>query len=163
MTATYSGDPSSSAKDEIRFLLQDTDMTDALLQDEEISYFVSLLSTVYGNNIATAAHLADIVANKFAREVSISADGVSIGAQELQDKYRDMAKQLRYQWHQIAGAGGAPDVGGILWGESIDPTIKPLEFGIGFTDNYRAGQQEYGGNAPTDWPGWRDEYYWGAW
>lgn len=38
MTWTYSGDPSSSATDAIRFLIGDTDSTDQLLSNEEIAW-----------------------------------------------------------------------------------------------------------------------------
>ena len=41
MTFTYSGTPSASQRDAIRFLLNDTDSTDVLLQDEEISYLIA--------------------------------------------------------------------------------------------------------------------------
>jgi hypothetical protein len=161
LTATYSGDPSTSVTDEIRFYLQDTNMDDPLMQNEEILFYNDKLTPVYGNTIATASYLADLIANRFGREVSISADGVSVGADGLQTKYRDIAKSLREQWHAIAGAGGTPDVGGILWGQELDPTLKPLVFGQGVNDNFRAGQQDYGGvYEPQNWPGYR-EGYWG--
>lgn len=40
MTWSYSGDPSTSALDEVRFLIQDTDTTDQLLSNEEINYLI---------------------------------------------------------------------------------------------------------------------------
>jgi hypothetical protein len=56
MTWSYSGDPSDSALDEIRFLIQDTDTTDQLLSNEEITY----LYTAYGD--AYSAAVACVVA-----------------------------------------------------------------------------------------------------
>jgi hypothetical protein len=94
----------------------------------------------------------------------MSADGVSIQAEELQQKFKQISLDLREQYRTIAGQGGAPDVGGILWGEELDPTVKPLSVGKGFNDNYRAGQQDYGGVfEPTNWPGVRDDFsgFWG--
>src|SRR5438128_529157 len=44
-TFSYSGDPSYSVGDEVRFLMQDTDRTDPQVSDEEIAYMV----TQHGN------------------------------------------------------------------------------------------------------------------
>lgn len=41
MTWSYSGDPSSSTLDEVRFLIQDTDTNDQLLSNEEINYLIA--------------------------------------------------------------------------------------------------------------------------
>lgn len=44
MAATYSGDPRTSAKDSLRFVLGDTNVNDAMLQDAEISYLIEEFS-----------------------------------------------------------------------------------------------------------------------
>lgn len=157
MTFTYTNDPSTSALDEVRFYLGDVDESDQLLQDEEINFYITKLTNVYNSLLATASYLADVIAGRFAREISISADGVTAGANELQQKYEELAKNLRRQWHEIGGVDGKPDVGGILWGEQLDWSVKPLAVGEGFMDNYRAGQQEYGGRSPNNWPGVLDD------
>ncbi|NDC49455.1 MAG: hypothetical protein EBZ61_10335 [Micrococcales bacterium] len=41
MTFTYSGDPSTSTRNYVRFLIHDTDSTDALFSDEELNYVIS--------------------------------------------------------------------------------------------------------------------------
>lgn len=161
MTFSYSGHPGASDLDEIRFYLGDVDTADPILSDEEIIFYQGKLLTVFGNNLATASYLADLIAGRMAREVSISGDGVTIGADALQQKYQALAKLLREQWRAIAGAGGGPDVGGILWGEEMDPTVKPLTFAKGVNDNTRAGQQEYGG-VLTNRPGYREGSWYGG-
>lgn len=47
MTWSYSGNPASSALDEIRFLIQDTDTTDQLLSNEEINYLFGVYGDAY--------------------------------------------------------------------------------------------------------------------
>lgn len=42
MSFTYSGDPSASKLDAVRFALGDTDASQPLLQDEEINYLISM-------------------------------------------------------------------------------------------------------------------------
>ena len=41
MTWTYSGNPSSTERDAVRFLVGDTDTNDQLLSNEEIDYLVT--------------------------------------------------------------------------------------------------------------------------
>lgn len=150
MSFSYSGDPAASDLDEVRYRLGDTDSSSPLLTDEEIQFqidtWVNDPSKGYTNTWA-AAECAETLAAKFAREISYSADGVSVGGQELQDKFCALAATLRSQYDRSQTLG-APDVGGILNGEEFDTTIKPLSFGKKMHDNKRAGQQEYGGEGP---------------
>ena len=64
MTFTYSGDPSTSARNYVRFLLNDTDSTDALFSDEEIAYVLTEWS---GDAYDAARELAEILIARFAR------------------------------------------------------------------------------------------------
>jgi hypothetical protein len=145
MTFTYSGNPSNSPLDEVRFYIQDTNTSDQLLSDEEINYLIAKWYPIYVSFILVAANACDIISSKFAREVTYSADGVSIGANELQQKYTQLAKSLRDQYKMEQNVGGAPDVGGIMYGEEFDPSIMPLTWSKGMNDNYRAGRQDFGG------------------
>ena len=99
----------------------------------------------YQSVVYVAAVAAETVAARFAREVTYSADGVSLGTNELQQKYNDLAASLREQY-RAGSVAGNPDVGGIMVGEELDDSIKPLVWSVGMNDNRRAGQQEYGGH-----------------
>jgi hypothetical protein len=150
---TYSGDPERSSRDKVRFYLQDTDPTDPLLSDQEIEHLLTKWMPVWGSEVYIAAVGAEIIAGRFAREVSTSADGVSIGVQELQQKYNDLALSLRDMYKNENIAGG-PDAGGMLWDEQFDPSLSPLSFWKGMHDNVRAGQQDFGGGLvppPNPW------------
>ena len=64
MTFTYSGDPSTSPRNYVRFLLNDTNSTDVLFSDEEIAYVL----TEWSNDAYDAAReLAEIAIARFAR------------------------------------------------------------------------------------------------
>lgn len=155
MGFSYSGDPSSSDLDEVRFYLGDIDSTDVLLPDEEIQFVIDSWASTVGTNLYAAAVCAEMVAARFAREVSVSADGVSAGMNELQQKYNDLASSLREQHTARYGAAGSPSAGGTIFDEYYDSGIKPLSFGKGMHDNLRAGQQDYGGQQtsyPRDFP-----------
>src|SRR5688500_12229196 len=92
MSWSYSGDPSSSSLDEVRFLLGDIDSTYPLLSDEEITYLLQERTSR-----GAAADAASALAARYAREVSFSADGVSVQVEQLQEKYEKLATSLRYE------------------------------------------------------------------
>ena len=68
MTWSYSGDPSDSALDEIRFLIGDTDTNDQLLSNEEITY----LYTAYGDAYAAAVACVVSLISKASRSAEES-------------------------------------------------------------------------------------------
>lgn len=145
-TFTYSGDPGFSQKDGVRFWVQDTDPNAPLLTDQEIQYVINTWFGQYNSLIYCAAVAAETISAKFAREVAYAADGVSVGVQELQQKYNILAESLRDMFkNEFQNIDGAPDVGGIMWPTEYDPSIAPTSFWKGMTDNRRAGQQDYGG------------------
>lgn len=57
MTWTYSGNPGDSTRDEIRFLIGDTDTTDQLLSDEELDYLIGVWADAYAAAIAAVSAL----------------------------------------------------------------------------------------------------------
>lgn len=140
---TYSGNPTTSTLDEIRFLIGDTDTTDQLLADEEINYLSDKWLERQGSTFYVAAIACETIAARLAREVSYSADGVSLSLSELQAKYKLQADMLRAQHDELL-VGGIPDVGGITPGEETDSQIAAFIFGTGMMDNFEAGRQEYG-------------------
>lgn len=154
-TYSYHGPSADSDTDSIRFLLGDTG-PEWLLSDEEILYATEKWKPEYGTVEYVASTLAENIAAKYAREASLSADGVSVGLGQVAQQFRDLAVNLRQQ-HQSLLVGGFPDVGGITPGEDQLPGIAPFSFGTGIHDLPEAGQQDFGGatNIPAieDLPG----------
>jgi hypothetical protein len=136
--------PDASDKDEVRFYLQDTDPGFPLLQDEEIQWLITEWMPKYDSLIYVASVGAAVIANKFVGLVSVATDGVSVGTQDLAQRYRDMAAALRDQY-KAAQIGADINIDNLLIGHSPDPSIRPLRFGVGLHDNPEAGQQDYGG------------------
>jgi hypothetical protein len=150
MSWSYSGDPSTSEKDAVRFYISDTDQELPLLQDEDIKFLLDRWMPIYKSVLLTSAVACEIIAGKFARQVSVNADGVSVGISELQSKYDQLASSLRDQYKMEQQ--GVPLLPGVMYDPVWDPTIKPTRFGIGFTDNYLAGRQDYGDYDPSGYP-----------
>lgn len=150
MSWTYSGNPTTSPKDAVRFWCQDTSSERPLLSDEEIAYLVAMAAPIWSNDIATAALAADAIVAKFSGEPTVSGDGVSIDFTTVVTQYRALAQSLREQYDRVAGAGAMPAAFGIDLIAVHDPSVRPPSFGKGFTDNPRAGNQEYGDR--ENWP-----------
>jgi hypothetical protein len=92
MAWTYSGDPASSVKDQVRFLVGDTDSTDQLLQDAEILYVI----TEAGSSVYQAAHdAAYAIASKFSRmATSKSVGDLSLSYSDRAKAYFELANEL---------------------------------------------------------------------
>lgn len=97
MTWTYDGDPSGDRKDEVRFMVGDTTQTTPLVQDEEISYIL----TMYPPDVnkpawLAAAHTCDAIAGRLARQVQRSLGGaLSASNQQQFEHYVALAAQFR--------------------------------------------------------------------
>ena len=96
MTFTYSGDPTTSLRNKVRFLLNDTLSTDALFSDEELDYLISEWGTdVY--EICRAG--AEVLASKFTRLADSSSKSVgdlsiSLNYGKKAAEYRELANSF---------------------------------------------------------------------
>lgn len=90
MTFTYSGDPSTSTRNYVRFLLNDTDSTDALFSDEELAYVITEWN---GDAYDAARELAEILIARFARLADSSSK--SVGDISVSESYS--SKIAHYQ------------------------------------------------------------------
>lgn len=100
MSWTYSGNPSSSDKDAVRFLIGDTDETFPLVQDEEIQFALGTEANVY----AAAAKCCEALAARFSREADRRMGSVSVQSSQKASAYKEMARDLRKK----AGLGNLP-------------------------------------------------------
>jgi hypothetical protein len=145
MANTYSGNPLSSDKDQVRFLIGDVDAASWKLSDEEIAY---LLVEWDGGPYLAAAAAAETISNNAAAYYNFSSDGSSSSIGELQERYRAVARSLRLQ-HNARNARvfyvGGIDRGDVEAHDGDTSVIHP-DFGTGMHDNYREG---YSGGAST--------------
>lgn len=107
MAATYT--PVDTPKDQVRLTIGDTDVTNAMLQDEEITYY---LTEEGGNVLQASARAAGAIAAKFARLVATSVGDVRVEAQQQFEHYRDMASDLSDQAVRHGGTA-VPYAGGL--------------------------------------------------
>jgi hypothetical protein len=133
MSWAYSGDPSQSTKDAVRFAIGDTISSDPLLQDEEISYILSINSSV---SDAAYAACVGIVA-KFSRLADKEVGKVKIKYSQKAKQYQQLADKL---WLN-AGVVVMPYAGGISVADKQamqeDNGIVQPSFKRGMMDNHR--------------------------
>ena len=114
MAATYT-DPSDSANDAVRFLVGDTDVTNAALQDEEIAF---TLSQAGNDNYLAAAICARSLAAKYASYVDTKFEDVSSDYSNLRDNYFALATRLEAQSKKYGSRGlGLPNAGGLTYSD----------------------------------------------
>lgn len=97
----YGNDPENDTADELRLLIGDTDLSDPLLSDEEVAFF---LSDAGGAAIWGAIRAATAVAAKFARKVTSTSGRVSKALSDLMQHYLDLARRLEQRAEEVSGA-----------------------------------------------------------
>ena len=93
MTWTYSGDPATSDLDKVRFLVFDTDTNEQLINNEEIAWLLTEQTNVY----MAAANAAEVIAAKFAKDITRNAVGLSASVGSRAQFYLELAEKLRAQ------------------------------------------------------------------
>lgn len=114
MSFSYSGDPSKSAKDRVRWELGDTASRSALQTDEEIQAAIALEASVEG----AIARCADAIATKFRRQVNIKVGPMAYDYSRRAEHW----DAVRDYFRQQAEAGSLSIPGG----PDYDPT-KPYD------------------------------------
>jgi pyruvate formate-lyase activating enzyme-like uncharacterized protein len=95
MSWTYSGDPSNSDLDEVRFLIGDTNPDEAQLQDEEIQYLVNLYGSGPAGNLVPAIYAIESLIARYARSVDKSVGDLRISHSNRVKQFQDLATRLR--------------------------------------------------------------------
>jgi len=88
---TWSYDSSlTTDKDKVRFYIGDTDQTDQLLQDEELSFLLTEMSNV----LLAAAYAAKAIAAKFSRQADKAVGDLRISLSQKAQAYVSLAADL---------------------------------------------------------------------
>jgi len=139
MSWTYSGDPSGSDRDEVRFLVGDTDTSDQQLSDEEIAY----LLTEYTNpRVAAVAAVKAIIA-KYARLVTKEVGDLRLQYSDRLANYKNLLVTLE---KETAFSTVVPYAGGISKSDKDSvrddsDRVKP-SFAIDMHERYSPDEEE---------------------
>lgn len=132
---TYSGDPSSSTKDAVRFTIGDTDCRDQILTDKEIEYLLKLYCS---NVLQTSIRAAEMAMAKYTRMVDESVGSVRISYSQKSKSFQTLITQLR---QRIAIEGIEPFAGGISKTQKATEVLDPDRVQPDFTKHMMENEQ----------------------
>ena len=120
MAWNYSGDPSTSPLDEVRFLIGDTRAAYGYLSDEEINY---TLQKFGGNASSAAINCCEGLLARFASDVHYSIGPEKVYASDRYEHYKSLLADMRKN---------KSDGNAIV---SMADPIEPISFDVGMHDN----------------------------
>ena len=132
MTSSYSGDPTSSDQDRVRYLIGDTG-PEFILSDEEIDFEITSNETVLR---AALAATRSIIA-KLSKSFETRFETIYDKPQEAVHSYRLLATRLEKQINRKEVGFGSPVAGGIRQsdvfranndGDRVSPTFDRDQF-----------------------------------
>ena len=131
MSWNYSGDPSASDKDAVRFEIGDTDSEDQLMNDEELLFVLGEEGTVLGG----AARCCEILSRKFARQADYTLGPQSVRASQRSKAFQQLGETLRSRLIALHSGNGIY-VGGVDKGEDLtDKDLRQPAFKRRLMDN----------------------------
>lgn len=110
MAFTYSGNPATSSRDAVRYLLNDTSTAAMEMNDAEIEWLVSEKPNVYRAAAQGARQLAAQANNSVA---SKTVGSLTLTYSERAQKWLDLSKALDAQANKGSGSAIRPFSGGI--------------------------------------------------
>lgn len=148
----YSGRPTTSERDKVRFLVGDTCSTDPLVSDNEIEYALNENS----NPVLAAAIVARHLAAKFSRLVSSSVGSVSSSCDQKAKAFLALAKELDpCDVTKSAATRALPSFGGRTYSEKLtydtDSDAVQPSFSRG-QDDMPGGPDD--SNKTNEWDNW---------
>ena len=135
MAWTYSGNPGSSTRDEVRFLIQDTDTNDQLLSDEELDYLIAAYAgDAYGAAIAAVIALIAKAARAVEESKSVAdlsltrRAGARLAQWEALKRSLDMERFRRFPAAPVVNPNAIlPTDEGIVEGEGTDFVVGQMD------------------------------------
>jgi hypothetical protein len=94
MTFTYSGDPGSSTRDLVRFLITDTNAAEPLFQDTELDYLVTTWENGYTAAIAAVRTLIGRVADGSSESKKVGDLSLASSTGSSTGKLQSLIQQL---------------------------------------------------------------------
>ena len=137
MAWTYTNNPATVPVDEVRLLVSDTDSSDPLISDEEITYFIAKA----GDGIGAAYLAALSISAKFGRLADERTGQVEVKWSQRSRAYQALAADLKKQMTLLNAP--MPYAGGIsisdIESNRSNTDRNQEEFSIGMTDNTTHG------------------------
>ena len=127
MAWTYSGDPTASDRDAVRFEIGDTNTNDQQLTDAEIDYALAQRGSV----IQAAIYCAERLISLYSRYVAQSVGAVNVQYNQRIDHYKGLIARLRLRGGKVTPfIGGQSLAGKIAADEDSDRNAPKFKRGM---------------------------------
>ncbi len=108
---------SSGRLNSVRLLVGDNDVTDQIIQDEEITFS---LAQANDNIYSAASYVAGLIAAKYSRLIDVQLDGaLEERYSTLANQYRKLQKELKVTGQRYGGTSLGVSAGGINVSEVV--------------------------------------------
>lgn len=136
MTWSYSGNPGDSTRDEVRFLIQDTDTTDQLLSNEELDYLITAYSDdAYGAAVAAVGALIATAARAVEESKSVGDLSISKKAGARLAQWESLRKSLEVERFRRFPAAPVVNANVLLPTSERNEEDEGSDFVVGQMDN----------------------------
>lgn len=136
MTFTYSGDPTDSALDEVRFLIQDTDPSEPFLTNEEIAYLLAAYDQdVFGAAIAAVSSLIAQAARVQEESKSVGDLSLSVRSGARLAQWQELMKALKAEQFRRYPAAPVVNANSLLATADRETEEEKSDFVVGQMDN----------------------------
>jgi hypothetical protein len=129
----YATKLATSPKDQVRLIIGDTVATDPQMQDEEINFYLTQRSSVWG----AAAECCLTLATKFGRSVDQAVGTAKISFSQMAKAYT--SKAAVFNARAAAMGSGMPYAGGLSIADMLNQLSnddrQAPQFALGMTDN----------------------------
>lgn len=135
MAFTYSGNPGSSTRDLVRFLISDTDSSDPMFQDAEIDYLITLWGTDgYGAAIAAVRTLIGREADGASTSKKVADLQLTTSKGSVITRWNELIKHLEKERFNLYPAAPVinpnailPTHVGVVEGEGTDYVVGQMD------------------------------------
>lgn len=135
MAFTYSGDPGTSTRDLVRFLLSDTNSASPLFEDAELDYLITIWGDAYTSAIEACRNMIGREADGSSLSRKVGDLTISTGAGSVTARWQALISQLEKARFNLYPA--AP----VVNANSLLPTVERViedegsDFIVGQMDN----------------------------
>lgn len=135
MAWTYSGDPGSSTRDEVRFLIQDTDTAEQLLTDEELDYLISVWTDAYAAAVAAVSALIAQASRQVEESKRVGDLSLSLKTGARVQQWTALLDRLQKERQRVQGGSPRVNANALVSTEDRSVEEETTDFYLGQFDN----------------------------
>lgn len=135
MAWTYSGDPGSSTRDEVRFLIQDTDTAEQLLTDEELDYLIGVWTDAYAAAVAAVSALIAQASRQVEESKRVGDLSLTVKTGARVQQWTALLDRLQKERQRVQGGSPRVNANALVSTEDRSVEEETTDFYLGQFDN----------------------------